>query len=706
MEVKAPPPTLGFREAHLRDYWRIVWQGRWTILAIFLVVCAAVTGWTLMQPPVYRASAIIEIQPKARGLLSSQDASGLGAAGYGWLAEEKYHNTQVEILRSRDVAQRVVRTLGLASHPRFAEARDIVDAFRGMIRVEPRRETGLIAVSIQGSDPNEITQWVNAVARAYVDRNFEKAGENVHKAVDTIRKQITSLQQDLAAAEDQRIDTLEETQIFDSESQAGIVRAKLTRYHAALSDIQLELNELEERLRNVRQTQVANVDMASVREVMDDDTLRDLLGTRVELERQLEKVRVSLRPDHPEFVGVTNELQTVRARMQDRVNVVMENLENRRRQLLDQAAYLTREIRQAQDLSLQVVKATSKYDIVKTDAETKKRVFDMINKTMSEVQISAELMTNNVAVLDEATPPLAPIAPRKRLNVAIGAMLGVFLGLGAVFFLEYLDNTIRTPEDVEKYLGLSVLGVVPKMGDEGLAGNRGAREAYQSLRTSIIFSSKNRQRKVLLITSTGPQEGKSSSVANLGRTLAAAGDRVIIIDCDMRRPTQHLHHGIDRDHGLANYLAAPVHERDWTIYPKPVQPANLEILTCGAIPPNPPELIGTERFAELLASARSRYDWVLVDSPPASSLADATLLASMCDMVVLVVQHNRTDRDLVVKTLQQLRSVNPTMAGVVLNNVDFDRSVHKDYYYAGYYYTEDEPKGTRKRRVERKAQVG
>jgi capsular exopolysaccharide synthesis family protein len=290
-------------------------------------------------------------------------------------------------------------------------------------------------------------------------------------------------------------------------------------------------------------------------------------------------------------------------------------------------------------------------------------------------------------------------------------MLGLFMGLGVVFFLDYLDNTIRTPEDVEKYLGLNVIGVVPKMqrAEADALAQRATKEAYQSLRTSIIFSSSNRQRKLALVTSTGPREGKSSTVANLGRTLATSGDRVVIIDCDLRKPKQHVHHGVEREPGLTNYLAAPREESDWSVYLKPTESANLKLLTSGPLPPSPPDLLGNERFKQMLESMREVYDWVLIDSPPAASLADASLLASLADMVVLVVQHNSTDRDHIMKTVQQLGGVNPNFAGVVLNNVDMDRTYHKDYYYASYYYEDEEgrkEKRSRRKSVERKAQVG
>jgi len=257
-----------------------------------------------------------------------------------------------------------------------------------------------------------------------------------------------------------------------------------------------------------------------------------------------------------------------------------------------------------------------------------------------------------------------------------------------------------------------VLGVIPKLREEDSVNDRAIKESYQSLRTSVIFSSKNHRRKVILVTSSAPQEGKSSTINNLGRMLAAAGDRVILVDCDLRRPVQHQIQDSDRDFGLTNYLAAPIEaqgaEADWTTYVKPVGPQNLHVMTSGPIPPSPPELLGSDRFAKLVARLRDSYDWVLIDSPPAASLADATVLASLVDMVVMVVRHARTDRDVVSKTLARLRAVNPTVVGAVLNAVDLERAYHKDYYYAGaYYYSEDgERRSSRKRRVESKANVG
>jgi capsular exopolysaccharide synthesis family protein len=385
--------------------------------------------------------------------------------------------------------------------------------------------------------------------------------------------------------------------------------------------------------------------------------------------------------------------------------VSLEKVRNDLALAVQNQSYLSSEIRKSEQDSYRVGLANSQYGVVKTDAETRKQIFDVITKTMNEISVGADLLSNNVAVLDHAPMPLRPIRPSKRLNLFLGSVMGFFLGLGVVFFLDYLDNTFRSPEDIEKFLGLSVLAVVPKVREAG-ADSHAVRESYQTLRTSVIFCSRNRERRLVLVTSTAPQEGKSSTIVSLAKTLAGAGDRVVLLDCDLRRPTLHQRLGIERDPGITNYLAGRLDSSDWKPFLRTVGVANLHALPCGPIPPSPPELFGTDRFRNLLRDLKNEYDWVLIDSPPITSLSDSTLLASIADMVILVVKHNATDRDLVSRSVQQLRNVNDTVAGVVLNNVDIDKAYQKDYYYAGYYYYGAEQKKKRRKVAEPEAADG
>jgi len=710
------PPVEGkgapYQETHLRDYWKIVWQARWTIAAIFFVVVGLTAVWTYLQDPIYRATATIEIQPQANRVAAGRDVSGLGVSGYGWFAEEKYHNTQVEIIRSFALSEQVFYNLVLEKHDSFAELKtnDAINAFRGRIMAIPRRETGLIEISMTGKNPDEITRWVNAVAKAYRDYNLKRATDNVKYALKTIEDQMASLQQEVSEAEEARFEALK-LSTLSSEEQSGIIKERLQDYNSELNRTQIEMNRLSEKLERIRELQTSGADVMSIPELADDVNLRDLYGDRVKLERALESAKVELRPGHLAYQKTEGELETVQQRIRDRISIILGTLQNRHDLAVELEQYLKTEIRRSEELSVRVAQGRSDYELKKTQSENKKHIFDLIARTVNEVQIGEKLMSNNVSILDTATVPPYPFKPRKKLNLMIGAMVGLFVGVGAAFFLDYLDNTFRTPDDIEKHLGLSVLGVIPKLRDEDRVNDRAIKEAYQSLRTSVIFSSKNHRRKVILVTSTGPQEGKSSTVNNLARTLAAAGDRVVVVDCDLRRPVQHQIQDAERDFGLTNYLAAPIEaqgaDADWAAFVKQVGPENLHVMTSGPIPPSPPELLGSERFASLLSKMRECYDWVLIDSPPAASLADATVLASMADMVVMVVRHARTDRDLVIKTLHRLRAVNPVVVGAVLNAVDLERAYHKDYYYAGaYYYEEGDKKSARKRRLESKANVG
>ena len=674
------------RDLHLRDYWRVIWHNRLMVAAVFLVVVAVTAAWTLTRTPIYQATSTVEIQTKANNLRMGQDISGMGASNYGWFAEEKYHNTQLEIIKSRDVSERVVNNLGLRSHPRFEAADDPVDAFRKSLMVEPRRDTGLIQISIRGTNPEEITHWSNEVARAFVARNLDHAKNNVESAIDLIDTEVARMRDNVQEVESRRLQALRDSNLIDAENKKELVRQKLLTWHDQLTKIQIEKNEIGESLRQIRLLRADSGDMMTFPVLARDSTLTQLLESQYGLQTRLEEMKVKVRPSHPDYQALDQQISKNQIAIDARVELIFNSLKNDFEKLQGQEEYLVGEIDQAESFSMAVAQASSGYDTIAREAETQKKVFELMSRALNEVVVGVNLMTNNVTVLDEATVPRWPIAPRKKLNLVIGGIFGLMLGVAAAFFRDYLDNTFRTPEDIEKYLGLSVLGVIPKFEEGDPASQRAVKEAYQSLRTSVIFSSKNRTRKVVLVTSTGPQEGKSSTVANLGRTLSQAGERVVVLDCDLRRPTQHLHHDHDRDHGLTNYLVAREGESDWSQFLKRDPDTGLEMMTCGPIPPSPAELLGSERFKGLIEEMRGEYDWILIDSPPSSSLADSTLLAAESDMVIAVVRHNKTDRDIVRKALQRVRNTGAHFAGAVLNNVDINRAHDKDYYYASYYY--------------------
>jgi succinoglycan biosynthesis transport protein ExoP len=677
----------GARQIHLREHWRVVWHRRWAVVTVFLLVVGLVGLYSFLASPVYEATAIVEVQPQARRLAPGQDVSGIGAGSYGWFAEQTYQNTQVEIIRSRAVAERAFQTLGLKNDPRFVNAKDPVGALRDMIRPVPRRETGLIEISMRSANPDDAARCVNAIADIFVDRNLQKAKDNTAQALKSISSLMDPLRERVTDVEAKRFDVLKKTESYSPETQQDIIRQRLSKLNEGLNATQMEASRLRTLLDKVEQIQGGQGDPMAIPELAKDEALQRLGSEKVGLERDFEAVKVTYRPGAPPYQEAESRLEKIQQRIRDQVAVHLGSIRNEYDLAVSSLASIRSEIKTAEQQAFQAGVASSEYDVARMDASTTKAMYDVIAKTLNEVKVNAELVSNNITLLDHAIPPIYPVAPNKRLNLVLGLLIGAFMGIATAFFLDYLDNTFHRPEDIERHLQLNTLAIVPRF-DRAQAGSAVLKEAYQTLRTALVFLSKNRERKIVLLTSTAPQEGKSSTTAQLGRALASAGDRVLLVDCDLRRPTQHIHLGLTRDNGLTDFLAAPQPFLNWRAYVKSAGSESLQVITCGPIPPNPPELLGSERFKRFLAEAREAYDWVLLDSPPAVSLADATLLAESADVTLLVIRHNHTDRDVVARTLQQLRRVGANVAGVILNNVDLDRAYGKEYAYAGYYYAE------------------
>ncbi|MEW5807029.1 MAG: polysaccharide biosynthesis tyrosine autokinase, partial [Acidobacteriota bacterium] len=549
--------------------------------------------------------------------------------------------------------------------------------------------------SIEGTNPQEITEWVNAVADEYVKRNVDKAVEGIQRIVEEMLKSINPLKEQLSEAQKDRFNIAEQERILVPEKQRDIINNKLTSYNEELSKTQIKLGKLKGTMNSISELEKSGGDFMTLPEIADDKTVQDLNKTRIALEQEIEKLKISLKPGHPTLRQKVSELENIKTKISNQIGTLIAKIKTEYEQELGNDRYLREQIGMTEEEAFEIGKATTRYDVAKTDADTKKKIYDAIMERMNQISLSAQLLPNNVNILDRAMVPQNPVKPRKLINLVAGILLGLMLGIGTVFFLDYLDNTIKSTEDIEQYLKLNLLSIVPKYRD---TASHAVKESFQTLKTSIIFSSNQRQKKVLLITSAGPREGKSSTILNLAKTMASGGDRVAVIDCDLRRPTMHNFFGVSRENGLTNYLATSETD-DYRLYMKNSETPNLSIMTCGPIPPNPPELFGQERFRNLLKELRRDFDWVLLDSPPVVSLTDSIILSSVADMVALVIKHNENDKELIRRSLHQIRQIHGNVVGAILNSVDIERAYYKDYYYAGYYYYSEG--GEKKKRIKK-----
>jgi len=684
--VKTVEPTPGTEEkqAHLRDYWRVVWQGRWMALTIALVVATLVAVTTFLQTPIYRAIARVEIQPRPKSISPNADFSQMGTTSWNWMAEEKYINTQLQVVRSRAVSRAVIADLGLDGSPAIASLSDPAGWLASRIKLEMLLDTYVLEVSIEDAEPRMAQLLSNSIARIYIDMNEETAREKTRAVIEELENQLDPVREEIKKLETRRAQYVRDSQFYDPTASESARERALGQLQEELTAIRISRGSREATFRAIEELERRGDSYQELPQVANDPVIQALNTQAFSLEKEIEKSSLSYRAKHPKIMAARTELDDIHRQLQLETAKVIGKIKteyaiDKRREddLLNQLARVREE---GVDLS----EASTRVTMVDTELKEARRIHDLIMSQMKDITLNQQTLMNNVRLMDEAIVPKSPVRPRKLLNMAAGILLGLILGVGTVFFVDYLDNTIKSTDDVENVLNVPLLSVVPKIRKDT---STAIKEAFQTLRTSILFASKARSLKLLLVTSSGPGEGKSSTIASLARTLASAGDRVVLMDADLRRPTVHGRFEVLRDGGLTNYLMGREGGSSWQRYLKDVPGSdNLKIMTCGPIPPNPVELFGSARFKELLDELRQSFDWVLIDSPPVAALADSVVLASMTDMVVLVIRHNDNDREMIRRSVKQIREVNANLVGAVLNNVDLKRASYKDYYYSNYTY--------------------
>jgi len=671
------------QEQHLRDYWRVVWNGRWTVLSIFAVVVILGTVTTMLQKTTFEAGVTLELNARPRGVVPGSNLVPLGATEFGYLAEERYFNTQYQIMRSRTVTKRVMTGLNLYQHDAFLGLDDPEKAFIRRISVKPVEETGVVRLIVRAGDAEESALWANALADAYVARNLEQAVNSTENAVNSLMQRLQPLKEELLDNERKRLEFAAENALYISSDPQNVLKQRLNLLQHDLTKAQVKLIGVGWIHRKVMELEKNGDSFLVLPRISDDETVRELAGQRNKLETELRRLEVTYKGKHFKIQEKLSELEKINQKLDGEILRIVGAIRLEYSLAANQVRKIQSAIEETQEESVSLATRASDYDILSGASDESRRLYDLIGARIKAVRLDTKLLRNNVAVLDAAIVPKDPVSPRKVLNAALSVALGLILGVGTVFFLDYLDNTVKTSEDVERFLGMSILAIIPK---KTVQAERMIKESLQNLRTNLNFSSLNRSRRVIMVTSAGPQEGKTSTIVALAKAQAATGERVILMDCDFRRPSVHNHLKLKRNFGLTNYLADASEENSWRKYLKTTETPNLDILTCGPIPPNPPELFGTDRFKALLEQLKSEYDWVLLDCPPVASLSDTRILASLVDMVAFVIRHRQNDRELIRRCVESVREVNASVVGAILNDVDVSRSHYRDYYYAGYYY--------------------
>jgi succinoglycan biosynthesis transport protein ExoP len=701
------------REPHLLDYIIILRKHQWLILTFLLTVVTVVTIASFKMKPVYLAAARVEVDKESQNMSPFPDSNSYDE----FMDMENYLETQTKILQSETLALQTIKSLDLARYPEFGggpsttawahngpapQRPAILGAFLGRLTVKRVANSRLIEVTFEAEDPQLAAQIVNTHLQNFVEQNFRSKYDATIQASNWLSSELEGLRIKVEKSENARIAYQRANQTWQIDEKQDITTSKMADLSKAVTEAQTDVAQKEAMYRMAVSGNVDALPTAHGSEV-----LTELLKRKSDADEQYAEALNQYGPNFPKVLrlaaqqkeldenlararktlieSVQQEFNTARSH----VELLQETLDKQRAEANDQAEKLIQ------------------YHILQHDAESDRLLYDGLLQKLKEATITVGLRSTNIRVVDPALAPGGPSRPQKARNILLAFLIGLVGGVGLALFREYLDNTVKSPDDIEALTGLPSLAVVPAM--PGLNAHQGRlsrrteeggspgriellsyaqpksqiSEAFRALRTSLLLSQAEHPPQVILVTSALPREGKTTAAVNLAVTLAQLGDRTLLMDSDLRKPgiRRALNLTLGKDVGLSSYLAGVSSLDEATIQHPTI--TNLSALTTGPVPPSPADLLSSHRMREAIAELRRRFKFIVIDSPPVMAATDAVILSALTDGVLLVVRSGETPKEAFTRTRDLLAAVKCRLLGVVLNAVD---SSAPDYYYSYRYY--------------------
>ena len=714
-------------ERHLMDYVRVVYKRRWVAIPVFLAVFTLGAINSYRTTPLYRASTQLLIEKDAPKV---GDLSTIFQQQEGWYNDE-FFQTQYRIIQSRSLGRKTAELMKLDQHPALArasepvrapwtvrgavagaiglaksavgagepaapEARPVEDAdpysryagvVLGALTVTPVRNSRLVDISMTSTDPRLAADLANSHARAYIEQNLEYRFSASKEASEWLEAQLAEQRKKVEESEAELQRYKEQNDAVAVEDRQNIVVQRLSDLNTAATRAKTTRIEKEALYNQLRSIQNSNA-LDAFPAVLGNEYVQRLKGDLSDLQRQQAQLSERYGDRHPEIIKVRSAIQSTETKLQLEIDKVVQSVKSEYDTAAAQERTLVGALEGSKNEALRLNRKGIEFSVLQREAESNRQVYEALLQRTKETGISGELKASNIRVVDPAEVPQAPFLPRRQQDLTTAAFSGLVLALGLVFLFEYLDNRIKSPQELRAHLNVPFLGMVPaidvaKSGTllhDGVPPNFA--EAIRGVRTNVLFSSAEEGVRVVVVTSAGPGEGKSLFSSNLAVSLAQAGQRVLHVDADMRRPRVHAIFDLAQEPGLSNLLVGDCKPSE-AIRKTPV--ANLCVLPAGMVPPNPAELLGSKRCEEFLATLGQTFDWVILDSPPVLAVADASIMANTATGVVFVVGADQTSRQAARAALEQLEAVQAHVIGAVLNRVDLEKN---PYYYSAYYRKE------------------
>ncbi len=720
----------GVEEPHLKDYLRVLFMRRWLVIGVSLLVIFATALTVFVMTPIYRATALLLIEPTKIKVTDFQDVYDptLSQFAGSELARREFMETQFKLLTCRPLMERVFARFNFGEAEEFRDAKDPIPAFTKRFHVSPVRRTRLVEVSFDWKEPKLAADVVNYLVDAYTQDYRARRLGVTGSGLEALKKKAEELRPKVA----EKAEALQRFRIehgtVSLEQSQNIIVERLKDLNRELTEVQNKRIELQSRIRSIGQALASKTDLQDLPEVVDSPTMRDLKMEWIRTQQEISELSKRFGPNHPQLLSARAKLAAIHDKIEMDVRSILASthLEYQRAKTQEQEILQALEEQQAKVMNLDKLRA--EYQELKDSYDTLRKTFRAILQRIDEIEISSAAGTeeDNIFVIAPARVPVKKAKPKRLQAIALSFILGPMLGIGLAFFLQYLDTTIKTRDDAELATGLPVLGYVPALRDEtegetfGVGGGERSSydllavqrprsalaEAFRSLRTALSFSMGTQGIRSILVTSPSPLEGKSLVSINLAITFAQAGKRVLLVDSDLRKPRLHKTFNLSPTVGLSNLLTGenPV-EMEEAVQKTEIE--NLYVLTSGPRPPNPAELLATDRMQAFLARAEEAFDRVIFDTPPVVNVTDASILMHFVGGGLLVIRGFSTQRDLGRRASELLQATQGNMLGVILNNADTPRGAYGYdgyYYYSSYYYYygDSDETGKRSKKKEKK----
>ena len=670
---------------HAVDYWQVIKNRYGIILLTLALVFMTASVITYVMPEKYESTAVIQVKPRGKAFESLDGVSSSRMA----MMTPQFFGTEFEIIKSQNSLIRVIKKLELANKWEVS-VDQALEILKNIVRTENKRGTDLIEIMVRHTDKDDARDIADEVAEAYREYRSELENESLNKGINELKRAVQ-------VQEDETQEAYKELTTLSRINDLIYYADRTTSNHGALNEDQdaifalQEYNELQSEMMQL-QSQIKSLLEYDSEELLvfaagldlPDNIIKLLYPDYLKQKRDIDGLIASgYGKKHPTVMSSQQVLDSTHKQLMEGVVNLRSRLQGQLDMTKERLAQSKLKREETKKEALERSIDTREFQEAKRNFEQKQDVLDAMKLKLTSAEIDQNMTEPTIVVHDYPVLAQKPVSPKVELNLILGLVVGLVFGVGIAFFLEYIDTSVKSLEDVERYLQVPVLAVVPK--DVGILfkqhGMSPDAEAYRILRTNIEFNRKNPEDNAITIVSGGAGEGKSTTLINLAYICAQGGYTTLMIDADLRRPRLHTFFDINNSVGLTNYLTTELMLED-VILQSPVD--NLYFMPSGILPADAAGILNSRRMSELIQDVKQRFDLVLVDSPPILGVSDASVLASEVDLTMIVVQHRKLPRNMLVRVKQAVENVGGHIIGVVLNNVDI-RSDSQYQYYTSYY---------------------